>query len=272
MILNKTFPYNPSYKLHIFIGVIIGALLSFILISLQPFNLNNFDNPYGEILLIGFGFSEFVNYILSHLSSIYFFRKKRHWFLWDEIVFICLSSLSGVIIGYLYLDVVFEHQSLSFKRFLLFFYHLFLPILPLIIFTKTVLRYLFSVKSNTDLKYGVSEKINNISNKLTIKGDYAKDELVIFEDQLLYVKSEDNYVVVYYKDEVLRHKILRSKLSDVLIQVPFLVQSHRSYLINPNHSFKLKGNSQKAILISTFFNEEIPVARPSYKAIKVLFN
>ena len=122
MILNKTFPYNPSYKLHIFIGVMIGALLSFILISLQPFNLNNFDNPYGEILLIGFGFSEFVNYILSHLSSIYFFRKKRHWFLWDEIVFICLSSLSGVIIGYLYLDVVFEHQSLSFKRFILFFY------------------------------------------------------------------------------------------------------------------------------------------------------
>ncbi|MBU2996177.1 LytTR family transcriptional regulator [Cellulophaga baltica] len=271
MVLNKKFPYNPNYRLHILIGVILGALLSFILISLKPFNLNNFNNPYSGILLIGFGFSECINYILAYLISNYFFLKRRSWLVWDEIIFICISSISGAIIGYIYLDIVFEEQPISISRFLLFVYHLFLPVLPLIVFTKTVVRYLFSAKSNIGKEHSVGDKTKNSSNTLLIKGDYLKDELVILEDQLLYVKSEDNYVIVYYKDEILSQKMLRSKLSNILNQAPFLVQTHRSYLVNSNLSFKIKGNSQKAVLISKFFKEEIPVSRASYKTMKVLF-
>lgn len=272
MNLNTSFPYSPSYKIHIIIGIILGLLLAFILIVLQPFNLNNFNHNYGEVLLLGFGFVKFLNYLLSHFIENFFYKEKGKWTVWNEITFLLLSILSGTVLGYIYLDIVFEKQPLSFLRLILFFYYIVLPILPLIIFPQTVLRYLLIKKSAMPAENKTFENEDIAFEKLTLKGQNAKDELTILKEHLLFIKSVDNYVMVYYTDEQTKSRMLRAKLSEILSQAPFLVQPHRSYLINPKHSFKVKGNSQKAVLTSQQNEEEIPIARNSYKRIKCLFS
>lgn len=272
MTLNTSFPYSPSYKIHLFIGTTLGLLLAFILIALQPFNLNNFSHQYGEVLLVGFGFVKFLNYLISHFIEDIYYKVRGKWTVWNEITFLLLSSLTGTVLGYIYLDLFFERQPLSFLRLILFFYYIVLPILPLIIFPQSVLRYLLINNSGIPAERKTFENEDLDFEEVTLKGQNAKDELTISKEQLLCVKSIDNYVMVYYTDEQPKNKMLRAKLSEILSQAPFLVQPHRSYLINPKHSFKIKGNSQKAVLTSLLLEEAIPIARTSYKRIKNLFN
>ncbi|WP_438423642.1 LytTR family DNA-binding domain-containing protein [Aquimarina macrocephali] len=274
MILNNPFPFSTSYKTHILIGAILGTLLGFILIVLEPFNINNFNHIYKEVLFMGFGFIKFTNYVLAHFVENYFYNNKNTWTWWNEIIFLILSSVSAAVFGYFYLDIVFERQPLSLLRLLLFFIYIVLPILPLIIFPKLVLRYVFTKNSrgNSLSQEIVSKNERMPLEKITLHGNNAKDELTIYRKQLLYVKSIDNYVMIFYKDEQIKSVMLRSKLSDIVVQAPFLIQAHRSYLVNSEYSFKIVGNSQKASLTSNDFEEVIPIARSYYKTMRSLFN
>lgn len=273
MIINKPFPYTPSYKIHIVIGTILGLLLGFILITLRPFNLtvDNLDNQ-GEILLMGFGFTKFSSYSLTHLIGNHFYAKSNNWTWWNEISFLIISTILDAILAYLYLDLVFEKQPLSFSRLFLFFFHIIVPMTPLLIFPKFVLRYFFS-KNTTPISIENISSDELVKEKMIyLKGQNAKDELTLTETQLIYVKSVDNYLLIYYKDKVVKNKMLRASLASLMKQAPFLTQPHRSYLINPKYDFKIKGNSQKATLVSSDFTEQIPIARTSYKKVKSLFN
>ncbi len=272
MLLNTSFPFTTSYRVHILIGITVGSLLGFILIFLQPFNINNFDHSYKEILFMGFGLIKFVNYMGAHFVENYFYKRKKTWVWWNEVMFLILSSISGAIFGYLYLDIVFEKQPLSLFRLLLFCSYIVLPVLPLIIFPKLVLRYFFSKNSIQDSQEIIDNDQDKVIENITLVGDNHKDEFTIPREQLLYVKSVDNYVMVFYKSDTIQRVMLRGKLSAILTQAPFLIQPHRSYLINPKHVFVIKGNSQKATLISKEIEEAIPIARTSYKTIKNVFN
>ncbi|SEB84077.1 LytTr DNA-binding domain-containing protein [Tenacibaculum sp. MAR_2009_124] len=271
MNLNNPFPYNPTFKQHFLIAAVLGILLSFILIALQPFNLSIASREHKALLLVGFGFLKFISYLTSHFIANDLYRKLNTWTVWNEIVFLLLSSLMGMIFSYIYLDLVFEKHPLSFNRLALFFYYIGLPLFPLVVFPKVVLRYLL-IKDSTLNSEEKTLIIKEQQEKLTLKGQNNNEELTLFKEDLLYVKSLDNYVVVNYKNKNIESKILRARLGDILSQAPFLIQPHRSYLINPEHSFKLQGNSQKATLTLTSIEETIPISRASYKTVKPLFN
>ena len=272
MTLGTRFPFSSSYKIHILVGLILGFLLGFILIVLQPFNINNFNHNYGEVLLIGFGFVKFINYMLAHFTENYYYRKKRNWTWWNEINFHFISSVSGTILGYIYLDAVFQQQPITFFSFLLFFFYLVLPILPLVIFPQIVLRYLLIKNSTKHAEQKKKEIENQTFDEIILKGENATDVLNIKKDNLLYVKSVGNYVMIYYKDSQLKSKMLRATLSEILTQAHHLIQPHRSYLVNPNKPFKVKGNSQKAALVLSLIEDAIPISRASFKTVKELFN
>jgi len=144
MLFNNPFPYNRSIKIHILIGSIIGILLGFILIVLQPFNINNLKHDFAEVMLMGFGIVKFINYVFAHSVANRFNALTQRWTVWNEAIFLIISSLTGAILAYLYLDLVFEKQPLSILRLARFFYDMVLPILPLILFQQLVLRYWFS--------------------------------------------------------------------------------------------------------------------------------
>ena len=81
--------------------------------------------------------------------------------------------------------------------------------------------------------------------------------------ELRYVKAEENYVyVVYLKDGVVRHKLLRATLKDVEQQLRAgTLRTHRSYLVAASAVVGVQGNAQGCRLVLADVAEEVPVSR-----------
>ena len=81
---------------------------------------------------------------------------------------------------------------------------------------------------------------------LVFTSENRKEKHAIQSTMLLYVKAEDNYVkVVYRNNEEEKSFLLRRKLSDIEKQFPSLVRVHRSYLVNMNNVVKVEQKSNR---------------------------
>jgi DNA-binding LytR/AlgR family response regulator len=104
---------------------------------------------------------------------------------------------------------------------------------------------------------------------INIFGSVKKDNFKIEFSKLIYIKSEDNYVFIYYlKNDEIKNKMLRSTLSNIHKQIPKLIKTHRSFLVNPEYIKNLKGNSQNAKLSLHIDSVIIPVSKTYYNTIK----
>ncbi|MEO1654426.1 MAG: LytTR family DNA-binding domain-containing protein, partial [Bacteroidota bacterium] len=62
------------------------------------------------------------------------------------------------------------------------------------------------------------------------------ESIHLYFSNLIYIKSADNYVEVYYlENDQLKKKLIRHNLKHIKVDFPQLIQTHRSYLINPAH-------------------------------------
>ena len=96
---------------------------------------------------------------------------------------------------------------------------------------------------------------------LVIKGENKLDVLKIKKADLVCISNAQNYVEIFYlENNQLRAKLIRSSLKKVQEDFDFLLQIHRSHLINPLH-FKSWRNSNTIILTQI----ELPVSK-NYKA------
>jgi hypothetical protein len=272
MFLDKPFPYRTSYNIHTIAGIILGLVLGFILIVLEPFDNSSFQHPYRNALLAGYGLIVFGAYLVAHSIENIIFNKRKIWNWGKEITFQVLFGISTILLTYIYHEYIINERSFSFTIFLSFLFYFALPIFPLLVLPLVLLRY---VLANNSLKessrYNAQDILEEETKYIELKGDNVSDIVIVAHESLLFVKSVDNYVQIYYQDTTgIQNRILRSTLGSILVQADFLYQPHRSYLINPKQNFELKGNSQKASLSLKGFSDEIPVSRSSYSKIKLL--
>lgn len=273
MILKQKFPFDKGYGIHILIGTILGCILAFILIVLQPFGTTQFLHPYKNILLAGYGLSLCVSYIFSHFIATLIWRFHNKWNLGYELVFQLYSAFLGFLLGYLYHDLVINERSFASKQFLEFIFNAAIPIFPLIAFPNFLLRYIFlNVNAQPIIDSALKKEvldINNAVNYIELKGENKFEVLIVEKHNLFFARSIENYVQIYHlKNSELEHTIIRSTLANIIYQAPFLFQVHRSYLINLTSEFELNGNSQKAFLSINGYPDKIPVSRSCYSPLK----
>lgn len=87
--------------------------------------------------------------------------------------------------------------------------------------------------------------------------------LAIQPDDIIYIKSDDNYVIVFYSQgNKLKKELIRSTLKSISsnLQFPFL-RVHRSYLVNFNKVRKVEGNNQSLSLTLSEPDTVIPVSK-----------
>ena len=95
---------------------------------------------------------------------------------------------------------------------------------------------------------------------VTFTGENKLDILKIKKADLVCISNAQNYVEIFYiENEKLHSKLIRSSLKKILEDFTFLIQIHRSHLINPLH-FKSWRNSNTVILTQI----ELPVSK-NYK-------
>jgi len=214
------------------------------------------------------GSSLFIFGIVKFLRSNRYFSNDMEWTILKEVVSIVIilgsMGLFIYLAGFL-LEVHGNRWNLS--TFLDSFKHSFLiGIFPLVFFTALNYRFLFVSEILQNYSPIVSstqtvppEALVNIGSRL------KKEELSFYPAQFIYAESEGNYVVFYLKSETkIRKVVIRNSITEIeqqLSPIPFIMRTHRAYIVNIKKVSSIKGNTLGYHLKLFDTDTEIPVSR-----------
>ena len=112
-------------------------------------------------------------------------------------------------------------------------------------------------ESKTNIK---SKKNNNISVILVDKGH---EKLVLKVDDIVYFKSDRNYIDIHHNKNVY---VIRKTLKEIQSQLPIIfVQVHRSFIVNIKRVRGIVSTSKKHYVIKMENNEELVIS-PTYQS------
>jgi len=273
MFLNKNIPYTQTTRNQFIIALLLGVFVSFIVIFLQPYGVGLNDFSYKNIYFIGYGVLTFLLYLLTFFGFNFYFRKTKSWKWLEELLFIFLFVSLLIILANFYTELIINKKPsrITFKHLIAWFQVLFVGFGIIIGIITVLLRKHFAeheLIENEPSLLNTNLVIDN-KKKVQIRSILKKDKFELEFFKIVYVKSEDNYVFVYYlENEILCHRMLRSTLSQIYQQLPQLVKTHRSYLVNPIYIDSVLGNSQHAKLSLKNVDASIAVSKTYYHLLK----
>jgi len=190
------------------------------------------------------------------------------------------------VLGYLFLIILvaFTHHLLQnyLNEESLFNFELFIEILVNAFFVGLIPVFILSLLSyNRALQKEIKSSTRDLTQllkevpqegNLSIKSQNDKEVYQFTASTILFIKSEDNYINVIYKDlsdNGVKTELIRTTLKKVEdhIELPFL-RVHRSYIVNLNNVFKIAGNSQGMQLFIKEQKPQIPVSRSYVENLK----
>ncbi len=236
---------NPSVKHHTIIGAIIGIWIFLFIIFIRPFEHGDMNTRIWFYVGLGFSLAVLVSYIiLSFVQRMVYFRLSK-WSIGLEALGLIFFYLLYSISTYLFYRSPILNGSYGVFEFLTtIMVPSALVSAPVIVFAR---RYA--------LKF-VPKKATTI----TITGENKLDVLKIQKNDLVCVSNSQNYVEIFFLDTgELKTKLIRTSLKKIQQDFEFLIQVHRSHLINPSHFRAWK--NQNTISLTKM---ELPVSK-SYK-------
>ncbi len=275
MFLNKSFPYDSSSRTHIFIGSILGMFVLFIIFFLKPFDSGGSSFSYKTIFFLIYGLIIFITYFASHLVSIFYYKRTQSWKLFEEIIFCLLFIVVSIVLGFFYTEKIINKNPdrINMYHFLGWFKTIFSSFGTLLFILTIVLRKKYT---DASLKHAPADlKSDNLmkSKSITITSSLKKEDFTVDEANIVYIKSESNYVLISFSDNnELKEKLLRSTLSNVSAQLPTFIKIHRSYIVNPNFILSLKGSKQNAKLQLKDLDLTIPVSETYFETVNSAVN
>ncbi|WP_343585115.1 LytTR family DNA-binding domain-containing protein [Flavobacterium sp.] len=238
---------NISIKHNLIVGLLIGLWLFIFAFIIKPFDDGTIN--FRAWFLISFGFSvmAFLCYGLLAFIQKSFYERIVKWNVGLEITAIFLFHLLYLIGVFTFYKSPILNGGYDFLEFFsIIFIKVALILIPVIILAR---RYLIKLIPITD-------------DVLLFKGENRLDILKIKKADLVCISNAQNYVEIFYLENGKLHsKLIRSSLKKIQDDFDFLVQIHRSHLINPSH-FKSWRNANTIILTQI----ELPVSR-NYKDI-----
>ncbi|MBW1298293.1 LytR/AlgR family response regulator transcription factor [Aquimarina litoralis] len=269
MFLNKVFPYISSFKKHLQIASLLSFAVVFILEFLQPFGANNFNHPYKHLYFIGYGVISLAIYLFIHLLSIWYHTNFKRWKWIEELLFSSLYVTVAIVIAFFYTELMINKRSnfMIFSFFIKWFRFVFLGFGIILSVLSVFLRLHYGKKQ----LHGNQKKPND-NKKIVVKSTLKKESFLIVPENIVYVKSEDNYINIHYlEDNVLQKKVMRNTLSSIHKQLNYLLKVHRSYIINPDFITSVEGNAQKGSVHLKYIEEKLPVSKTYFESVKSSF-
>ncbi|MCC9062097.1 LytTR family DNA-binding domain-containing protein [Flavobacterium piscisymbiosum] len=236
---------NISIKHNLIIGLLIALWLFVFAFIIKPFDDGTINFKAWFLISFGFSFMAFLCYGILAVLQKNVFEKISKWNLGLETGFLIVFYIIYLIGIYAYYKSPILNGGYSFAEFFSrIFIKVALILTPVIILAR---RYLIKL-------------IPQKEDFIIIRGENKLDVLKIKKEDLVCVSNAQNYVEIFYLENGKLHsKIIRSSLKKVQEDFSFLVQIHRSHLINPVH-FKSWRNQNTIILTQI----ELPVSK-NYK-------
>ncbi|NAS13008.1 LytTR family DNA-binding domain-containing protein [Poritiphilus flavus] len=264
--LHKQISFNSRFKNQLAIALILGGILALIMIFLGPFDTDRFQSNYKNLILGGFGVLFSIFYVINaRLESWWYTANHKKWTIKNEVIaFLTLMLISSIPIHFynqVFLNEFFnqDYRTNQYLQHGLWFIRtsiipIMLILLPFYIYFRSRFGELISPRS---------------LNEIELSGINKGEKLLIQNEELLFVKSSENYVEIFYeKGSQVKHETFRNTLSEINRQAAFLKRCHRSYLVNISNIKRVKGNSQNAKIEFHQHGLDIPLSNTYYKSIK----
>ena len=236
---------NPSIKHHLLIGIFISVWLFIFAFFIRPFDDGTISFKMWLLISVGFSLIAFLCYGLLAIIQRSIYQKVSKWNVGFEIISLIFFHILFLVSTYIY----YKSPVLNGGYVFFEFSRIIILKSALISTPIIVLARIYSVKL-------MPTKDENI----IIRGENKLDILKIRKQDLVCVSNSQNYVEIFFIEEgQLKTKLIRSTLKKVQNDFNFLVQVHRSHLINPSH-FKSWKNSNTIYLSQI----ELPVSK-NYK-------
>ncbi len=276
--LLQRYPLEENvWKIIIPISVFIGLFM----VVFQPFGLSNLDLPARNWLLAGYGLVTFIILIIDLLMIPTLFPsafRDEQWMIWKELLFLPWI-LFTVGLG----NLLYSSWTLGFHLTLANIiafqaYTIAIGIIPITALTLIKQNYL--KRKNEESADIISGKIvfhkpeKFQAGQIQFFSDNEKENLRINVNELLFIKSDGNYITVgYLKNGKPARALFRNTMkyaTDLLAPFPFVFQCHRSWMVNLRRISRVSGNSQGLRVMPEGLEEDIPVARTMTSAFRKL--
>lgn len=211
-----------------------GLMLFFVLYVYKAYDIQQNDSYSGHSHLfrsIVFGLAtSFIFFINEFLLAQKVLKKPLQTL--SYISWITWEIFTGTNVTFLLFNYFWNWTELYwFAYFLLLFEYTCVVIFPIFIINKL---YQKQSKAKSEILYFYSE---NGKNKISLQ-----------PDAFLYLKSEDNYIKVFYlSDNQVKNQLLRNSLKNIettYSKSPYILRCHRGYIINPKKIIKTFENNR----------------------------
>lgn len=236
---------NASLNHHLLIGIFISFWFFIFAYFIKPFDDGTINSRQWILISIGFSLIAFLCYGLIAVIQKSFYQKVLKWNIFFEIIIILLFHLLFLVMTYFYYKSPILNGGFDFLEFL----QVIILKSALISTPIIVLARIYSVKL-----------IPIQDENIVIRGENKLDILKISKKDLVCISNSQNYIEIFYTEQnQLKTKLIRSTLKKVQKDFDFLIQIHRSHLINPTHFIAWK--NQDTIFLTQI---ELPVTK-NYK-------
>lgn len=211
--------------------------------------------------------------LVKLLKIIRWFADADNWTLSKELAFIFLV-LFGTGTAVFLSGFILESggHRLNFPTFLNSFKNVFsVGIIPFAFFTSVNYSYFFS----RNIKYPGDKKIpapfpgDTAEDPVRICSQLKKEEVIFYPSQLIYAESDGNYVIFYFSNNnQIKKQIIRNSITSIekqLSDIPFILRTHRSFIVNLKKVRSKQGNILGYKLKITDSEIRIPVSRNRIK-------
>ncbi len=267
---NKLFLINRDLKFSLTVYLEISFGIFFFILFFRPFELNHLDFNNQLLFIAGCSAITFLMICLFYIVIPWTFPKlfssaaheKGHFVMIN--IFLCIFNTTAYSFYIHYVGGVDLSMFLVFKIVLICL----VPIitLALVIENKSLKQQNDSLLES-NIKLNMMMKDNSSSNAeiIPIISDNKSDKIELLPEEILLIKSAENYVEIVYKDgENIKQKMIRTTLRNIeeqLRKYMEFVRCHRTCIINTKYILKLSSSYQGQKLKLIDYNQEIPVSR-----------
>jgi phage shock protein PspC (stress-responsive transcriptional regulator) len=277
--LKKRFPQNFIIRNPLAGSLIIAAFCFGFLILYRPLNSHEgYNLTYTETMaLYSFLAGAFLYGFILLIRRIRWFADDQKWTLPREFAAILLMMIGmGIVVYFLafLIEPPADRWNLAtfvdslVRSFMIF-------ILPFaFFFALNVHQYLTQPvisPGTTDAQPHQPEE-----KKIPIQSKLKKEKLSFYPSEFLYAESEGNYVIFHLVREGKEvKKTIRNSISNLeqqFSEIPYLVRTHRAFIVNLHQVLKKEGNVSGYQLTLKNTEAKLPVSRKRAKFFETLFD
>jgi hypothetical protein len=276
--LLQPYPVDHSVRRKLPVGAGIGVFVALFTAVFRPFGIASLPPREQWLHPLLFGLVTFVVCSLCDIGLTRLLPRvfaEENWKSWKEIVFlvfivVCISAGNYWLMHVLYRE---PPGGRRFSRVLSITAQVGIFPVVFMVLTKQMLLYrryfAAALQLNRQLQPPDVEPVAQTSvgaeARVVLQGEGLKERLELGRNQLLYVRSADNYVEVFFSAEAaIRSQLLRLSLKNVERQLSAFscfFRCHRVHLVNIDMVERVTGNAQGLRLHLKGVQKPVPVSR-----------